>query len=122
MRLKLGIFPINPAKIEATYSGNLSFLEKETSINVEISNNLNEDAVYKLDIPGDEQVLLAKQTFTLEVPARGRKIVSVPLTVKQHGFYKPELTITATKKRWTKAHLRPGNLGCFQRAWGKVRW
>ncbi|WLR54396.1 GNAT family N-acetyltransferase [Mesobacillus subterraneus] len=95
--LKLGIFPINPAKIEASFSGNLSFLEKETAINVEISNNLRETAVYELHFPDDEQVVLAKQNFTVEVPARGRKTLSVPLTVKQHGFYKPELTITATK-------------------------
>ncbi|GAM13456.1 GNAT family N-acetyltransferase [Mesobacillus selenatarsenatis] len=95
--LKLGIFPINPAKIEASYSGNLSFLDKETSINVEISNNLNENAVFELDFPEDEQVVLAQQTFTVEIPARGRKTLSVPLTVKQHGFYNPELTIAATK-------------------------
>nr|WP_249745588.1 GNAT family N-acetyltransferase [Mesobacillus boroniphilus] len=95
--LKLGIFPINPAKIEASYSGNLSFLEKETSINVEITNNLRENAEFQLILPENEQVVLEKQTFTVEIPARGRKTLSVPLTVKQHGFYNPELTITATK-------------------------
>lgn len=95
--LKLGIFPINPAKVEASYSGNLSFLEKETSINVEITNNLNENAVFELDFPEDELVVLAQQTFTVEIPARGRKTLSVPLTVKRHGFYNPELTIAATK-------------------------
>jgi ribosomal protein S18 acetylase RimI-like enzyme len=95
--LKLGVSPINPAKVEASYSGNLSFLEKETSINLEISNNLNENAVFALDFPMDQQVVLAQQTFTVEIPARGRKTLSVPLTVKQHGFYKPSVTITATK-------------------------
>lgn len=95
--LKLGVFPINPAKIEASYSGNLSFLEKETPIEVEITNNLREDAEYLVSFPEDEQVLLTNKAFTVEVPARGRKTVSVPLTVKKHGFYKPELTITATK-------------------------
>ncbi|MBT2639645.1 GNAT family N-acetyltransferase [Bacillus sp. ISL-39] len=95
--LKLGVFPINPAKIEASYSGNLSFLEKETSIDVEITNNLRENAEFQLDFPVNEQVVLARQTFTVEVPARGRKTVSVPLTVKQHGFYNPELMTTATK-------------------------
>jgi ribosomal protein S18 acetylase RimI-like enzyme len=96
--LKLGIFPINPAKIEASYSGNLSFLDKETSIAVEITNNLKDDAEFLLSFPEEDQVILEKQIFTVNVPARGRKTVSVPLTVKQHGFYNPELTVTATKK------------------------
>jgi ribosomal protein S18 acetylase RimI-like enzyme len=95
--LKLGVFPINPAKLEASYSGNLSFLDKETSINVEITNNLNENAEFQVSFPEDEQVILTKKTFTMEIPARGRKTVSVPLIVKQHGFYKPEMTVTATK-------------------------
>jgi hypothetical protein len=95
--LKLGVFPINPAKLEASYSGNLSFLDKETSINVEITNNLNENAEFLVSFPEDEQVILTKKTFTMEIPARGRKTVPVPLIVKQHGFYKPELKVTATK-------------------------
>ncbi|MCM3574646.1 GNAT family N-acetyltransferase [Mesobacillus subterraneus] len=95
--LKLGVFPINPAKIEGNYSGNLSFLDKATSIDVEITNNLRENADFQIDFPVNEQVVLTKQTFTVEIPARGRKTVSVPLTIKQHGFYNPELTITATK-------------------------
>ena len=95
--LKLGVFPINPAKIEASYSGNLSFLDKETSIDIEITNNLRENAEFQLSFPESEQVLLDRNMVTTKVPARGRKTVSVPLTVKQHGFYNPELTITATK-------------------------
>ncbi|WP_226645786.1 GNAT family N-acetyltransferase [Mesobacillus subterraneus] len=95
--LKLGVFPINPAKIEASYSGNLSFLDKETSIDVEITNNLRENADFQLSFPENEQVVLERNMVTTHIPARGRKTVSLPLTLKKHGFYKPELTITATK-------------------------
>ncbi|MEW8971338.1 MAG: GNAT family N-acetyltransferase [Mesobacillus sp.] len=95
--LKLGVFPINPAKIEASYSCNLSFLEKETSIEVEITNNLRENAEFQLSFPESEQVVLENNMITTNVPARGRQTISVPLTLKKHGFYKPELTITATK-------------------------
>ncbi|WP_170169137.1 GNAT family N-acetyltransferase [Mesobacillus subterraneus] len=95
--LKLGVFPINPAKIEASCSGNLSFLENETSIEVEITNNLRESAEFLVNFPEDDQVVLENRSFTVDVPAGGRKSVSVPLTVKQHGFYNPELTITAAK-------------------------
>jgi ribosomal protein S18 acetylase RimI-like enzyme len=96
--LKLGVFPINPAKIEASYSGNLCFLNKATSIDVEITNNLKEEAVFHLCFPEDQRVVLQDQSIEISVPARGRKTVAMPLTVKQHGFYKPVLTITATKE------------------------
>ncbi|MGV2940397.1 GNAT family N-acetyltransferase [Mesobacillus sp. LC4] len=104
--LKLGVFPINPAKIEASYSGNLSFLDKETSIDVEITNNLRENAEFQLCFPENEQVVLKGNTVTTHIPASGRKTVSVPLTVKKHGFYKPELTITATKNDGQKLSFK----------------
>ncbi|MCM3665187.1 GNAT family N-acetyltransferase [Mesobacillus subterraneus] len=96
--LKLGVFPINPAKIEASYSGNLCFLNKATSIDVEITNNLKEEAVFHLCFPVDQLVVLQNQNIEVSVPARGRKTVAMPLTVKQHGFYKPVLMITAKKE------------------------
>jgi ribosomal protein S18 acetylase RimI-like enzyme len=96
--LKLGVFPINPAKIEASHSGNLCFLNKGTSIDVEITNNLKEEAVFHLCFPEDQLVVLQNQSIEVTVPARSRKTVAMPLTVKQHGFYKPTLAITATKE------------------------
>ena len=95
--LKLGVFPINPAKIKASYSGNLSFLNKVSSIDVEVTNNLTEDAEFHLSFPEDEQVILQNESIEVNIPAGGRKTVPVALTVIKHGFYKPSLTITATK-------------------------
>ncbi|WP_257391709.1 GNAT family N-acetyltransferase [Mesobacillus jeotgali] len=95
--LKLGIFPIDPAKVEASYSGNISFLDQKTSIQVEVKNNLRADAEFHLQFPETEQVVLENDHYLVNVPAGGRKTVTVPLMVKQHGFYNPELKITATK-------------------------
>lgn len=96
--LKLGVFPIHPAKIEASYSGNLSFLNRETTINLEVKNNLRDDGEFLLQFPENEQVVLKNNRYLVNVPAGGRKTVTVPLTVLQHGFYNPGLTITATKE------------------------
>ncbi|WHX41380.1 GNAT family N-acetyltransferase [Mesobacillus sp. AQ2] len=96
--LKLGIFPIDPAKIEASYNGNLSFLNKETTIQVEVKNNLQDDAEFLLQFPDTEQIVLENDTYRVNVPAKGRNTITVPLTVKEHGFYNPELKITATKE------------------------
>jgi ribosomal protein S18 acetylase RimI-like enzyme len=96
--LKLGVFPIDPAKIEASYNGNLSFLNKETTIQVEVKNNLQDDAEFLLQFADTEQVVLVNDTYRVNVPAKGRNTITVPLTVKEHGFYNPELKITATKE------------------------
>ncbi|WML48731.1 GNAT family N-acetyltransferase [Neobacillus sp. PS3-34] len=96
--LKLGVFPVQPSKIEASYSGNLSFLNKVTSIDLEVKNNLKEDAEITIRIPEAEQVSLNNKEFSMNIPAGGRNTVSVPLTVKKHGFYQPVVEISAIKQ------------------------
>jgi ribosomal protein S18 acetylase RimI-like enzyme len=104
--LKLGVFPVQPAKIEASYSGNLSFLNKESSIDLTVKNNLNQDAEFNITFPDDELVVLKRNTHRVKVPAGGRKTIDVPLTVKQHGFYHPELTIKAKKQDGTEIQFQ----------------
>ncbi|MDP4164659.1 MAG: GNAT family N-acetyltransferase, partial [Bacillota bacterium] len=101
-KLKLGVFPVQPAKIEASYSGNLCFLNKETSINLEVKNNLKEETDFMITFPEREHVSLESSEFKITVPAGGRDTVSVPLVVKQHGFYNPVVKIAAKKADGTE--------------------
>lgn len=91
--MSLGIFPMQPAKIEAFHEGNLSFLNKRTEIYLELKNNLTEEAEFSLTFPEHELVQLEKQAYSVSVPAKGRHTIAVPLFVKQHGFYSPVLAV-----------------------------
>jgi ribosomal protein S18 acetylase RimI-like enzyme len=91
--MSLGIFPMQPAKIEAFHEGNLTFLNKKTEIYLELKNNLTADAEFLLTFPENELVELEKQAYIVSVPAKGRHTIAVPLIVKQHGFYNPDLAV-----------------------------
>lgn len=96
--LKLGVFPLQPAKIEASYSGNLSFLNKETTIDLVVKNNLKEDAEYTILFPTDELVTLKRENLEVNLPAGAKQCISLPLIVNKHGFYQPNLQGFAKKK------------------------
>jgi ribosomal protein S18 acetylase RimI-like enzyme len=95
--LKLGIFPLQPAKMEAFYSANLSFLNKETSIDVVVKNNLKEDAEYTVLFPNDPSVTLKSNKINVFLPAGSKQCLSLPLVIHKHGFYQPNLQIVAKK-------------------------
>lgn len=100
--LKLGLFPVQPAKIKAVYFGNLCFLNKGTYVELEIKNHLNEDADFEICFPPIQQAELEREQFTSWIPSGGRKKLSIPLRVKQYGFCNPLLSIKARKKDGTK--------------------
>jgi ribosomal protein S18 acetylase RimI-like enzyme len=96
--LRLGVFPLQPAKIEARISGNLSYLNKETFIDLVVKNNLKEDAEFLIKFPNHEKVTLDIQQFMVAIPASSRKYLKVPIQIRSHGFYQAALQITAKKK------------------------
>lgn len=100
--LKLGIFPEQPAKIKASYKGNLCSLNKETTIELELKNNLKEDAEFSILLPENDQVSFEKTEFNVLIAATGRKTFSIPVTVRKNGFFNPLLHIKAKKKDGTE--------------------
>jgi ribosomal protein S18 acetylase RimI-like enzyme len=96
--LKLGLFPLQPAKIEAFYSGNLSFINKETSIDLVVKNNLKEDAEYSILFPNDSAVTLKSNRLHVFLPAGSKQCLPLPLVIDKYGFYQPTLQIVAKKK------------------------
>lgn len=100
--LRLGVFPVQPAKIEASYSGNLCYLNKETKIELVVKNNLKEEAAFEILFPTNNQVVLSNNQFSVHIPAGARKNITVPLVVKRHGFYQPTLIIKAKQTDGTE--------------------
>jgi ribosomal protein S18 acetylase RimI-like enzyme len=95
--LRLGVFPVPPATLSATYSGNLSYLNQNTSIHLEIKNNLKEHCQFTIEIPENELVQLEQDTFNVNLDSGQRRTISIPLTIYKFGFYHPTLNVTALK-------------------------
>jgi ribosomal protein S18 acetylase RimI-like enzyme len=100
--LRLGVFPVQPAKIEASYSGNLCYLNKETAIELVVKNNLKEEAAFEILFPTSDQVSLSSNHISAQIPAGARKNIKVPLVVKKHGFFQPTLQIKAQQPDGTE--------------------
>jgi ribosomal protein S18 acetylase RimI-like enzyme len=99
--LRLGLFPVQPAKIEASFQGNLSYLNKETALELVVKNHLKEEATFEILFPISEQVILSINHFSAQIPAGARSNIKVPLIVKKHGFYQPTLLIKAIQANGT---------------------
>lgn len=112
--LKLGVFPVQPAKIEASFTGNLCYLNKETSIELVVKNNLKEEADFKISFPNSVLVTLPIQHFSVHIPAGTRKNIAVPLVVRKNGFYKPNLLIKAKKQDGIELNFEHGISTAFK--------
>jgi ribosomal protein S18 acetylase RimI-like enzyme len=106
--LRLGVFPVQPAKVEASYSGNLCYLNKSSVIDLVVKNNLKEEAKFEILFPASDQVTLSSNQFLIKIPAGARKHFKVPLIVKRHGFYQPKLLVKATQLDGTELQFEQG--------------
>jgi ribosomal protein S18 acetylase RimI-like enzyme len=100
--LRLGVFPVLPAKIDACFSGNLCFLNKEGSIELVVKNNLKEEVQYTIHFPENDQVTFESKQYYVHLPEGGKNCISVPIVVKKHGYYQPKLQIVANKADGTE--------------------
>ncbi|MHC0037008.1 GNAT family N-acetyltransferase [Pseudoneobacillus sp. C159] len=95
--LRLGVFPVPPATLTATYSSNLSYLNQNTSIQLEVKNNLKEHCDFTIQLPENELVRLEQDTIYVELEAGQRKTITIPLTILKYGFYHRTIHLTARK-------------------------
>ncbi|MCM3704854.1 GNAT family N-acetyltransferase [Cytobacillus firmus] len=93
--LRLGLLPKQPAKITGASKVNLSYLNQESELEMEVENNLEEDAVFHLSLPECDLVELEKQEYRIQLRNKERKLLKVPFIVKKYGFYQPEMSISA---------------------------
>ncbi|WP_442599739.1 GNAT family N-acetyltransferase [Neobacillus sp. D3-1R] len=100
--LKLGVFPEQPAKIKASYIGNVCPLNKMTTIELEVKNNFRDDAEYLILLPENDQIIFEENELAVMVAGKGQKTLSIPITVKKHGFFNPQLHVKARRMDGTK--------------------
>lgn len=92
--MSLGIFPMQPAKLEAFNEGNFAFLDTKTEFHLELKNNLSNTTEFVLTIPENDLVNLEQKTYEVTVPAKGKMTIPIPVTVRKHGFYDPSIHVS----------------------------
>lgn len=117
--LRLGLLPKQPAKITGASKGNLSFLNQEAESELEVENNLEEDAVFHLSFPESDLVELEKREYRIQLRNKERKLLKVPFIVKKHGFYQPEMSISALKKNGEELFFTCSPVGIPLKSFGQ---
>ncbi|PLR77225.1 GNAT family N-acetyltransferase [Bacillus sp. V3-13] len=91
--LRLGVKPKQPAKLEAKYFANLSFLNQKSEILLEVESNLKEAAKFIIGFPENDLAELDQNVFEIDLQVNERQTIYVPLTVLQFGFFEPVLAV-----------------------------
>ncbi|WP_257350900.1 GNAT family N-acetyltransferase [Pseudalkalibacillus decolorationis] len=95
---KVGLLPKFPANVTCHTPGNLSYIGSSTTLFVDIENNYKETITFSFSLPESDLLELESNNIEVTLEPKSRCSIPVPFTLKQHGFYSPEVTITATKQ------------------------
>ncbi|GLB57895.1 hypothetical protein NCCP133_00280 [Cytobacillus sp. NCCP-133] len=117
--LRLGLHPKQPAKIKGVSKGNLRLLHQEAELELEVENNLKEEARFHLSFSEDELVDLTQREFTLELLINERKLLRIPYRVKKYGFYNPLISIMAKKNDGGKLIFNSSAVGVPLKSFGQ---
>nr|WP_154983318.1 GNAT family N-acetyltransferase [Paenibacillus xylanexedens] len=94
-QFRLGLQPKFPAKItpvlpvKELYPG----IPAELILNVE--NNVDAETEFVMELPTDAFLDWTERTLRFTVPAKGKRSVSVPFTLRSYGIYAQDVEITA---------------------------
>lgn len=117
--LRLGVFPKQPAKISAKMDGNISFLSQKAILELEVENNLNEEAEFELSFSQTDFLQLENNVHSLTLSKNERKLISLPVVVKKHGFYQPLIKVKTKKMDGTELSFENNRLGIALKGFGE---
>ncbi|KAB2338207.1 GNAT family N-acetyltransferase [Cytobacillus depressus] len=117
--LRLGVFPKQPAKITAKLDSLLSYIGKEECIELEMENNLRENAEYEICFSKNNHVQLKNDIYQISLKKAERKLVKVPLVVNKFGFYQPHLQCKAIKEDGSEIIFEDNHTGIAFKGFGE---
>ncbi|WLD92572.1 GNAT family N-acetyltransferase [Alkalihalobacillus sp. AL-G] len=95
---KVGLMPKFPANVECHITDNLTFVGKTASLYVDIVNNYKEEVAFSFSLPESDLMQLDRNKVEVTLEPKSRCSVPIRYTLKKHGFYSPEIKVTATKQ------------------------
>ncbi|WP_102274842.1 GNAT family N-acetyltransferase [Cytobacillus massiliigabonensis] len=117
--LRLGVKTKQPAKLTAKTNGNLSFIGEKKVLELEVENNLKEDANFELVFSHDEHVELEKYIFSVSLKKNERKLIAIPSVVKKFGYYQPHIAITVQKESGSELTFENNLVGMALKSFGE---
>ncbi len=96
-KLQVGVLPKFPANVSCHTDQNLSFIGQSSSLYVDIENNYKETVAFSFTLPESELFSSVKNKIDVTLQPKSRCSTPIEYTLKKHGFYSPEVEITAAK-------------------------
>ncbi|QUL57868.1 GNAT family N-acetyltransferase [Paenibacillus tritici] len=84
---KLGIKPKFPVKVKFQVPDRAVFAGEEVELDVTVENAYSKDAVFAFELPEDAILAFGQESLTLEVPAKGRRTVTVKARLLAYGIW-----------------------------------
>lgn len=117
--LRLGVFPKQPAKIFAKMDGNISFLGQKAILELEVENNLKEAGQFSLQFSEHDFLELDDDLQILHLGKNERKLLSIPVTIRKHGFYQPTIKVDVKKIDGTELSYENNLVGVAIKGFGE---
>ncbi|MCF6138258.1 GNAT family N-acetyltransferase [Pseudalkalibacillus berkeleyi] len=99
---KVGLLPKFPANVSSHTPENLTYKGSNGTFYLDLENNYKEAVTFTFTLPESDLFTGDQQELDIKLQPKSRCSIPVAYTLKEHGFYSPELTITATKEDGTQ--------------------
>ncbi len=96
-QFKIGLMPKFPANVTSHTKENLSYRGTSSSFYVDIENNYKEPVTFAFPLPETKLFDTEQKEIDVTVQPKSRCSIPIEYTLKKHGFYSPEVKVTATK-------------------------
>ncbi|AIQ41542.1 GNAT family N-acetyltransferase [Paenibacillus sp. FSL R5-0912] len=84
---KLGVEPKFPVKVQLQLPDRIAYIGEELEIDVIVENEYNADTVFAFDLPDDAILSFRQSALKVEVPAKGRRTVTVQARLQAYGIW-----------------------------------
>lgn len=93
---EVGINPQFPAKLSFGGHKELSYLNQNGTIHLNIENKFDEEANFSIKIPSGDLVDLEQGEVVVKLKANEKKSIPLSYYLKQHGYFAPDMKVEVT--------------------------
>lgn len=111
---KVGVKPKYPANIKTKAPDNLTYIGTSSQIYIDITNNFKEEVTYSFELPKNELLEFTSPKVSVKLSAKASSSITIPVTLKKHGFYAEKIKISAHKSDGSTIEFEKGIYAAFK--------
>ncbi|WP_053070452.1 GNAT family N-acetyltransferase [Alkalihalobacillus pseudalcaliphilus] len=116
--LSLGVNPKPAIKLQALMQPLHGFIDETGVIELELVNQLQEDAQVSIVFPQNEYVALDKEQISLHLSSRQRSLIQLPFTTKKFGSYQPTIHMNVKAASGNEYNIHNAHIGLLLKGFG----